>query len=347
MFIVEKYGADSLRYYFLSSSAVAAESLNFSEKGVDEVYKKVIMRLKNVLAFYKIYTNESSVISNQTSNNILDRWILARLNSLAYEITEGLDNYEIDKSARPIADFVDDLSTWYIRRSRERFKEESEDKNNAINTTRFVLVEFSKIIAPFMPFISENIYQELGGEKESVHLDEWPEISSQYSVASSQILLQDMNEARKIVALGLEARARAGIKVRQPIQKLKIKNEKLKIKENLLDLIKSEVNVKEIIFGADIENEIELDTTITDELKREGMIRELVRRIQDLRKRKGYVPRDKIKEIIFTDEKGKNLIKPYMKDIKKGTGAISIEFSENNGERIKIDELKFKIEIKK
>jgi isoleucyl-tRNA synthetase len=315
---------------------------------VDEVHKKVIMRLKNVLSFYKMYTNNLHVTRYSLRvTHILDKWILARLNSLAYEITEGLDNYEIDKSARPIGDFVDDLSTWYIRRSRERFKEESEDKNNAINTTRFVLVEFSKIIAPFMPFVAEEIYQELKGEKESVHLDEWPE-DVKLNVESRK-LIDDMQEARKIVSMVLEERAKAGIKVRQPIASLKIKNQKSKIKNNeeLLKLIKDEVNVKEIIFGADIENEIELDTVISDDLRKEGIIRELSRNIQDLRKKVGLMPQQKIGLIIETDSNGEKLIKQFESEIKKGTNTISIEFSENSGEELKVNELKFKIEIKK
>jgi len=365
MEIVEKYGADSLRYYLLSSPAVAAESLNFSEKGVDEVHKKVIMRLRNVLAFYKMYTNNSHVTRYSLRvTNILDKWILARLKSLTREITEKLDNYELDKAARPIADFIDDLSTWYIRRSRERFKEENEDKNNAVSATRFVLIEFSKLIAPFMPFVAEEIYQNLksprprqtkrGGQisnlkiKESVHLEEWPKISNQSLVESSQTLLRDMEEARKIVSLALEERAKAGIKVRQPIATLKIRSTKSEIRNNkeLLNLIKDEINIKEIIFDKRIENEVEIDTTISDDLKKEGIVRELSRHIQDLRKKAGLKPQDRISLLIETDKNGEKLIKQFENEIKKGTNTISIEFSPNNGEETKIDELKFKIEIK-
>jgi isoleucyl-tRNA synthetase len=319
--------------------------LNFSEKGVDEARKKVIMRLRNVLAFYRMYTNESSVISSQSSDNILDKWILARLKSLAREITEKLDNYELDKAARPIADFVDDLSTWYIRRSRSRFKEEGEDKNNAINTARFALMEFSKLIAPFTPFISEEIYQELNKEKESVHLDDWPEIKK--LTKEEEKILEEMENARKIVSLALEERAKAGIKIRQPLKSLKIKNLKLKISDELLNLIKDEVNVKEIIFDKRIENEVEIDTAISDDLREEGIIRELSRRIQDLRKKAGLMPRQKIELIIETDSNREKLIKQFENEIKKGTNTTAIEFSKNDGGEIKIDELMFKISIRK
>ncbi len=352
MDVVEKYGADALRFYLLSSPAVRAESLNFSEKGVDEARKKVIMRLKNVLAFYKMYVDSSQliVVSSHTPENVLDKWILARLYQLTGEITEAMEKYELDKAARPLGDFVDDLSTWYVRRSRERFKEEGGDKDNAAATLNYVLIEFSKLLAPFTPFVAEEIYQEVVSiqssavRKESVHLEEWPQISSQYSVVSSQIL-EEMKKVREIVSFAFEARLKAGIKVKQPLASLKIKNEELKTKEELLNLIKDEANVKEIIFGADIENGVELDIEITPELRQEGITRELVRNIQDLRKKAGLKPQDKIELVIETDKNGEEFVEKFESEIKKGTNTTSIKFSENNGEEIKIDELKFIIKI--
>ena len=176
MEVINKYGADALRFYLLSSPVVKAESLNFSEKGVDEAHKKVIMRLKNVLAFYLMYADKKLQTTNYKpqTTNILDKWILARLNVLTGEITKAMDKYELNEAVRPIADFVEDLSNWYVRRSRERFKEEGDDKQSASETLKYVLIEFSKLIAPFMPFVAEEIYQELKGSGESVHLDEWP-----------------------------------------------------------------------------------------------------------------------------------------------------------------------------
>ncbi|MEK7553193.1 MAG: class I tRNA ligase family protein, partial [Patescibacteria group bacterium] len=154
--VMEKYGADALRFYLLSSPVVKAENLSFSEKGVDEAHKKVIMRLKNVLAFYKMYVLNSNLknkISNLHNENILDKWILTRLNQLTGEITKAMDKYELSEAVRPIGDFVEDLSNWYVRRSRERFKNEDNDKNNATATLHHVLIELSKLIAPFMPFV--------------------------------------------------------------------------------------------------------------------------------------------------------------------------------------------------
>jgi len=168
-----------------------------------------------------------------------------------------------------------------------------------------------------------------------------------------------MAEIRKIASLALEARAAAGIKVRQPLQKLKIKNLKFKINENLLNILRDEINVKEIIFDPKIKNEVELDTKITPELKAEGQLRELVRLIQDLRKKAGLIPQNKINLAIETDEAGEKFIKDFENEIKKGTNSIEIELAKIGGEEtkprtefnsnawVKIDELKFKIEIKK
>ena len=381
MDIIEKYGADALRYYLLSSPAVRAESLSFSEKGVDEVNKKVISKIRNVLSFYKMYKSggepsssprasiynfpEDSTASprvdeegspldwNRRNRSVLDKWILSRLNETILSVTEAMDAYEPDRAVRPIGEFVDDLSNWYIRRSRDRFKSEGEDKKDAVAVTGYVLLELSKLIAPFTPFVAEEVYQEVAGSQpsvarqESVHLDDWPEISHQPSAISHQ-LLEDMKEVRKTVTLGLEERAKAGIKVRQPLASLKIKNQKSKIgnKNDLLDLIKGEVNVKEIVFDAGIKNDIELDTAITEELKREGMARELTRAVQDLRKKAGMSPGQKMKLIIETDSEGESFVNDFMDEIKKSTNSAAVKLSQApNGTEIEIGNLVFRVEI--
>jgi len=219
MILVDKYGADALRYYLLSSPVVKAEDVRFMEAGVDEVMKKVLMRLENVRSFYEMYSqNTSAPVKNfmPVTDNILDQWLLARLSKLTFEITVAIDKYELDRATRPIADFVDDLSTWYLRRSRDRFKSENvRDKNQAIETTRYILEELAKLIAPVMPFYAEELYQKVKSFAglESVHLASWPE-SKKLSDLEEKIIT-DMEEVRKIVTLGLEARAKANIKVRQ------------------------------------------------------------------------------------------------------------------------------------
>src|SRR3989338_7211442 len=143
---MNKYGADALRFYLMSSPAVRGESLNFSEKGVDEVYKKVVLLSLNVLQFWKMYAdndgrgeNSKRKTKNQKLENVLDAWIMEKLNQLIDDVTDALEKYEIDKACRPIGEFIDDLSTWYVRRSRERFKTEGEDKQAAITTFGYVL----------------------------------------------------------------------------------------------------------------------------------------------------------------------------------------------------------------
>jgi isoleucyl-tRNA synthetase len=325
MELVEKYGADALRLYLLSSPAVAAENLNFSEKGVDEIYKKVVLRLWNVYKFYEMYADKPKTINYKLkTKNVLDRWILARLEQLKTQVSNLMDKYELDRAVRPLADFVDDLSTWYIRRSRERFKNEGQDKQNAILMTKFVLEEFSKIIAPFMPFIAEGIYKSLQS-KDSVHLETWPELNRKLI---NKNLLDSMAEVRKIASLALEARAKAGIKVRQPLASLTIKRQVTSNKYNkeLLDILKDEINVKEIIFDPKIKDEVEFDTKITPELKAEGQLRELVRIIQDLRKETGYTPKDKIYLWLEMPKEIESAVNKYLKDFKEKIGAENIEF---------------------
>lgn len=346
MYIVDKYGADSLRFYLMSSPAVKAEDLNFSEKGVDEVSKKLIMKLGNVLSFYEMY-KDKTIKPSAESKNILDQWILLKLVDLSENTTKSLDTYKIDSASRPIIDFIEDFSTWYIRRSRDRFKSDDlDDKKDALATTHFVLLNLAKIIAPFVPFFAEDIYLKLKSENDlqSVHLCEWPTFAEDIQNKTEEIL-SNMEEVRKIVSLALEKRMTAGIKVRQPLNGLKVKSKKLEGKEEYFDLIKDEVNLKNISFDDKLEEEVWLDVEITEDLKKEGNIREIIRAIQDLRKQKKLVPQNEIELIINTDEKGKEFINSNFEEIKKPTNIKKINFEQNDGEELKIDSMVFKIQI--
>lgn len=346
--IIDKYGADALRYYMISSQVVRGEDLAFSEKGLDEVSKKIVLKLENILSFYQMYSNEV-VVEKVLSENILDKWIIGRLNQVGGEITKSLDNYRLDLASRPILDFVDDFSIWYIRRSRERFKSENlVDKKDALNTTRFVLLELAKYMAPFTPFFAEHLYLSLKSDSdpESVHLCSWVTPSEVEGRAKSKEILEMMEEVRGLVSLALEKRMVAGVKVRQPLKSLKVKSKKLESKEDYLELIKDEINVKEVLFDENIENEVELDTNITPELQKEGNTREFIRAIQDLRKQKNLSPLDVIVLEIETDDKGREFIEDVASEIKKPTNISKILFSENNGIELKIENYKFKIQIK-
>lgn len=297
-YIIEKYGGDALRYYLMASPAVRGEEMLFSEKGVDEVLKKIILRLKNVHSFYMMY--KTGNIRND-SDYVLDKWLLERFNILKKEVTKSLDSFELDKASRPFGDFVDDLSTWYVRRSRDRFKE---GKTESIETLGYVLKELSKVLAPIMPFVSEEIYQDIriDSDPESVHLENWPEEDSFWKniFAKRSNILEEMKEVRGIISEALEKRSSSGIKVRQPLSSLTLKG---KVRDEYIELIKDEVNVKEVVFG----DKLELDTNITEDLKKEGVTRDVIRFIQDLRKKAGLNPDDLIvvvsdKEILGADE---------------------------------------------
>src|SRR3990167_4550574 len=294
--IVERYGADALRLYLLSSPVMQAENLAFAESGVDEVAKKNIGRLSNVLAFYTLY--EDGTERTRASTNILDRWILARLEELIGETTSGYEKYELDTATRPLASFVDDLSAWYVRRSRDRFSAKGrsasggkEDRKDALATLRYVLHTLSIVMAPATPFIAEEIF--LGvrdkSDPQSVHLAEWPEVKRQWRLTSghSARLIGDMRRVRALASEALQLRQKANIKVRQPLASLAVPE---KLSDELAQILAEEVNVKRVVAG----KELSLDTALTPELIKEGDERELARAVADARKAEGFSPKDNV-----------------------------------------------------
>ncbi len=351
MLIVNKYGADALRYYLMSSAIVRAQDFCFSEKGVDEIVKKNIGRLNNVVSFYEMYSGDdkdSIQNINIVSTNILDIWIINKLSELIKEVTENLEKYEIDRASRPFADFIDDLSTWYLRRSRDRFKIDEDEKKKmdrlmALSTIRNILIDFTKILSPFMPFIAEDIYQRLKGNdvnmKESVHLESWPEAKK-----IDKNILDSMIETRKIASLGLEARMKSKINVRQPLSKLSIKKP---LSSEYLELIKDEVNVKNVIVIEKLNDDVLLDTNITNELKEEGIVRELIRSIQDLRKEKGLTIHDKVALIVETSKDFTDLILKNKNYIKNLTALKDIVFRGLETNSISISDYSIKLDIEK
>ncbi len=307
--IVDKYGADALRYYLLTSPVMEAETLNFSEEGVKEALQKLIMLSGNVLSFYKMY-EQGNKIKVLDSKNILDKWILAKLNQLIFEVTQNMEKYDLVRSARPLQDFVNELSTWYLRRSRDRFKDGDEP---GINTLGFVLREFAKVSAPFVPFLAEHLYQSVCDDFESVHLEQWPKANKKLI---DEKLLAEMELTRQIVEKGLAARANAGIKIRQPLS-FYATNLTKSLDKELVELIKDELNVKEIKFG----KEEKLDLEITEELKQEGLVREVVRQINQKRKDLSLTVNDKVPVYqVGLDE----LFAKYGEQIKKLSGASEI-----------------------
>ncbi|MBI2041975.1 MAG: class I tRNA ligase family protein [Candidatus Nealsonbacteria bacterium] len=323
-YIIEKYGVDAARWYFYTVNQPGDSKL-FTEKDVDQVLKKFILIFWNCFTFYQTYKEGKSPAFAKASagkaKNILDKWVVSRLNELIRETTEKLDEYDVTGAARSIEDFViNDLSLWYIRRSRKRFKE-------AAGTLSFVLQTISKLTAPFIPFLSEEIYLKcaLPGSAHSVHLDSWPKANVKLI---NKRLNQEMARVREIVASALAERAKAGIKVRQPLASLLVPD---KIDKELSELIKDEVNVKKIIFS----NTLILDTKITPELKKEGEMREIVRNIRDLRKEVGVSQSYVIKNIISTIA----IVPEYMsiQEFKKEMGAKAFKSVAEEKEAVGFD----------
>ena len=352
---VDKYSADALRYYLMSSPVVKAEDLLFSEKSLDEVVKKLLMRLNNVYAFYALYADNA--LAHRMSTNVLDRWILARLSQTGDTITGALGAYMLDKAARPIDEFIEDLSVWYIRRSRERLKgEDTTDKESALATMRYVLFEFSILIAPFMPFIAEDIYQKVKDEKdaESVHLRAWP-VCEKYDAD----LLGSMAVVRKIVEVGLAFRAKEGKKVRQPLAGIEYDTE-TKISAELETIIAEELNVKSVkrTIGLKETNAnsmsasnvtVFIDTILTPELIEEGKLRELMRAIQEVRKEMKFNPQDKATMEFSGNADVVAFVEKYSEELIKKTnlaGAPILD-EDTSGHEIVAEDLHLKISLEK
>jgi isoleucyl-tRNA synthetase len=225
---------------------------------------------------------------------VLDTWILVRLHQLQAEVTENLDRYDLVRAGRPILDFVNDLSTWYVRRSRDRMRTSADE----VKVLAYVLVELSKLLAPFTPFIAEHVYRDLTGN-ESVHLADWNSAAASQPLSEDdRALLTKMQNVRAVVELGLSARKEANMKVRQPLQYASYTGTP-QLGEELEQVIAEELNVKEVIHAPELsvlgetvlresgDLKVLLSTALTPELKEEGYSRELERQVQDLRKRFG------------------------------------------------------------
>lgn len=346
--MIEKYGVDTLRLWMYSVNQ-PGESKNFDEKTVSLLNQQVFGLLYNVLAFYELYRDASLEPSayGLKPNNILDKWILARLNELINECTEKVENYKLLEPVRAIKDFINDLSTWYLRRSRERIKDGDME---AKQTLYYVLKTLAKLLAPFAPFTAEDIWLRLKGDddKESVHLESWPTLERTVLsriLDKEERIIKNMGDTRVIITLGLEARQKAGIKVRQPLAKIEIKNYDLS--DQYSALVRDELNVKEAVENKNIENEVLLDKDITLELKEEGDYRELARGLQDMRKKMGLTPSDVVSLTIETGEAGHDLIVKFAADMKKTVSVSEIRFTHNDGTDLKIDDLDFKVKIDK
>lgn len=339
MDIVEKYGADALRFYLLKSPVMRSEKLRFSEDGVEEIYNKVVNMVYNIHNFYSMYDDELDQeqikeFKPEQASHTLDQWAISRLGKLIETVTNEMEEYHLEKAARPIEDYILDLSQWYLRRSRKRFKEGSQqEKNQAGAAMHYILKTLSKVMAPFTPFIVEYLYQELSEKTESVHLQDWPETKQS---AINENLEQDMETLRQLAEMGQALRQQEEIKVRQALSEAAIFDTELT--EEMKGILAEELNVHEIVgqptdSGEWVSREekglkISLNIELSEELKKEGAFRELVRNINQLRKQKGLSREESVNlRYSAESEEIRKVIEEYEAQIKEKTNLGKVKAS--------------------
>ena len=363
MELMNKTSADSFRFLMLSSPLTNGENFALADKDVMDVARKLGM-IWNMYDFFTMYAEVDGWEFNgdlsdplHDLTNPLDVWIVSRLHQLITEVERGLNNYNLQDATKPILPFLDDASNWYVRRSRRRFwkSEDDGDKNDAYRTLHYVLVRLSYMLAPFTPFLAEELYHNLTGDNESIHLKDW--------LLAGEIdnsMLRDMNALRTAVNDGLSKRASEGIKVRQPLASVKLINTisrdtPAEVAQFLIDIAKDELNVKSVEIVTDSESEsaqpsVVYNLTITPELKREGLMREIVRHVQSARKQAGLQIDDRIVLSISSDDSEiSQAIDAFADVIKAETLAVELNSVVDESEKydVKIEGKLVEISLKK
>jgi isoleucyl-tRNA synthetase len=333
MEVYEDYGADAVRWYLYTINQ-PGDRKKFDEEILADMIKKDFNTLHNVLRFYQMYTDQPARhIEDFEPTHILDRWMMARMHKLTADVTRHLENYHVTEATRAIKEVINDISTWYVRRSRDRFKGDDEaDKQMAVQTLHWTLVTLMKLMAPFTPFLAEDIYQEIGMDKESVHLEDWPTVDSD---ALDEEVLETMGRVRSIVSRALDKRSEAGINVRQVLSGLTVWLPSGALSDEYKGLITGEVNLHDV-FVEEGDYKVELDTELTDALVREGTIREITRRVNGLRKKAGLTIDDTIELYVETPHEEVNkALKEFDERLKTKVQALEVRTTGERPEQIK------------
>jgi isoleucyl-tRNA synthetase len=325
---IDQYGADVLRFWMYSVNQ-PGDSKNFDPKTVEDVSRKVFGLMENVTKFYQLQGGAAAPDAPAVRHP-LDRWVKARVDAAAWKVSESLDAYQVFEASREIRDLIADVSQWYVRRSRDRFKDGGDDAADALGTLGWVIRRVAILLAPFTPFFAEELFDVVKKDgEESVHLAEWSA-----PIRADESILQAMESVRTSVSLALEARARAGIKIRQPLASLTLKNADFMNDSGLVSIVMDEVNVKEVRVDALLDAFAVLDTVITEELRTEGMLRDAVRAIQEARKSAGLVPADRPTATLYVPQADIDTYRAMNGSLVKECGLASLEISVGEGDAL-------------
>ncbi len=330
--VMETYGADPLRWLFYTMNQ-PGESKLFDVKMVEEVVKKQFLILWNVCTFYQMFAPSSLTYSvlmrEDAGSHVMDRWLLAKMSALVGEVTGDLDAYNITGASRSIAAFMTELSTWYVSRSRGRFKSEDvAERQAAIATLGSVLHDLVRLLAPFTPFLADHLYRALGGEKSSVHLEGWPEENLE---AKNSELLSDMDVVRDVVRAGLEDRERQKIPVRQALSSARVTGQR-GISLALQGVLKEELNVEAVEWKTDGTFRVTVDPVLTPELEAKGLVRLLTRQVSGLRKKAGLTIGDRMTLAIQAPAGVKTMLAPHLEGFQRSVFADAIKWEEVTAE---------------
>lgn len=343
--LMDKFSADSLRFLLLGSPLLNGEDFALQDKDVGDVARKLSM-VWNMYDFFTMYAEVDGWEYDgelkdplESLTNPLDVWIVSRVHQLVNEVEKHMDSYNIPDALSPILPFLDDASNWYVRRSRRRFwkSEDDGDKNDAYKTLHYVLVRLSYVLAPFTPFLAEELHYNLTGDDESIHLKNWLPAG-----AVDQTVVDEMAEVREYINEGLSLRAKAGLKVRQPLASVMVPSlgEQIRFAPILLD----ELNVKTVQQGG----EVAIDEAITPELKREGLMREVIRFVQSARKKAGLNVDDRINLHLLTEgEELVEAINEHRDAIYAEVLAVGDEVTATSAEVVKIEGVDLAISLEK